>query len=300
MSNKLVSIIVPCYNGERFINKFFDELLKQTYESIELIIVNDGSTDNSEKIIKSYEKKMKAKNWELVYIKQQNGGPGSAFNTGIKKITGEYISWIDIDDYYETDAIANLVDYLEKNKNIGIVRGKVRLIDYDTNKTLFIRGQSNPKKYDLFEDYLFVKKDAYVFSGIWMVRTKLFDERIKNRTIYSSKFGQNWQLLLPLLLNTKCGYVDTIVLNCFIRNDSISNSPKSSVSKINKNNGYHDILIHIIPELNISEKQKKHYLKKINQQFKLKNIKAKLINEKFINFLRQIKRKLQDINKIGE
>ena len=92
-----VSIIVPVYNTEKYLKKCLDSLLNQTLEDIEIIIVNDGSTDNSQEVIDEYAKKdTRVKS----YVKQ-NGGQGSARNLGLEKATGEYIGYIDSDDFID-------------------------------------------------------------------------------------------------------------------------------------------------------------------------------------------------------
>lgn len=97
---KKVSVIVPVYNVEEYLRKCLDSLVNQTLKEIEIIVVNDGSPDNSQVIIDEYTKKYKDK--VKGYIKE-NGGLGSARNYGLKKATGEYIAYVDSDDYVELD-----------------------------------------------------------------------------------------------------------------------------------------------------------------------------------------------------
>lgn len=93
-----VSVIIPVYNVEKYIKKCLDSLVNQTLEDIEIIVVNDGSPDNSQKIIDDYVKKYPSK--VKSYIKE-NGGQGSARNYGVKCATGEYIGFVDSDDYVD-------------------------------------------------------------------------------------------------------------------------------------------------------------------------------------------------------
>lgn len=297
---KIVSIVTPCYNGEKFINSFFTSILGQTYKYIELIIVNDGSTDNSERLILSYKSKMEEKGYTLVYLKQKNGGPGSAMNNGIKKITGKYVSWIDIDDIYEPDAITSMVKFLEQNKEYPIVRGKVKYVSYNTKKLMFERGPLDPNNEDLFEDYLFVRGECYVFSGIWLVRVEHFDKCLNKREIYPSRYGQGWQLLLPMLLESKCGFIDAFILNCMVHDDSISHSSNTIKKVIKKNNGYFDILKHVILELPIRDSKKNFYMNKLKRKYRkeflktifflhLKKLMKRTLSKKFINKIRRLK-----------
>lgn len=88
-----ISIIVPIYNTDKYLKKCIDSLLNQTESNIEILLLNDGSTDKSEEIIKSYDDK------RIVYIKKDNTGIGSTRNIGIEKAKGEYLMFIDSDDY---------------------------------------------------------------------------------------------------------------------------------------------------------------------------------------------------------
>ena len=105
---KKVSIIVPIYNSSKYINKCLDSLVNQTYKDIEIILINDGSTDKSEEIIKPYLKKYK----NIVYIKDTNHGQGYARNKGLEVCTGNLITFVDSDDYIDYDMILKLVDNL--------------------------------------------------------------------------------------------------------------------------------------------------------------------------------------------
>ena len=95
-----VSIIVPVYNVERYIVRSMDSLVNQTLKDIEIIVVNDGSTDNSKKLIEIYQKKYPNK---IKLVDKKNGGLSDARNYGIPHATGEYIAFLDSDDYVELD-----------------------------------------------------------------------------------------------------------------------------------------------------------------------------------------------------
>ena len=123
MQRKLVSIIVPVYNAEKTIERSVESLLKQTYSELEIILVNDGSTDGSEAIIKRYLSDNRVK-----LINKPNGGASSARNVGLAKATGEYIQFTDIDDYIEDNMIFRLVETIEK-KNASLVICGYKSID---------------------------------------------------------------------------------------------------------------------------------------------------------------------------
>ena len=96
--NPLVSIIIPVYNGENYVAEAIDSALAQTYDNIEIIVVNDGSEDRTDEICKSYGNKIR-------YFKKENGGTSTALNLGIKNMNGEYFSWLSHDDKYYPNKI---------------------------------------------------------------------------------------------------------------------------------------------------------------------------------------------------
>lgn len=126
---KKVSIIVPVYNVEKYIRKCLESLVNQTLKDIEVIVVNDGSPDNSQSIIDEYVKKYP----HIIksYIKE-NGGQGSARNYGYQKATGEYIGFVDSDDYVSLDMYEKLYNKAISNKS-DIVICKYTVIDENNN-----------------------------------------------------------------------------------------------------------------------------------------------------------------------
>ena len=118
-----ISIIVPIYNAEKYINKCIDSLLNQTKKEIEFILVNDGSTDDTESIIKKYKDK------RIKYFKNKNQGIGKTRNFGIEKSSGKYIMFLDSDDYLENTACEDLYNKIEKEKADLVVCDFYRDID---------------------------------------------------------------------------------------------------------------------------------------------------------------------------
>lgn len=111
---KKVSIIVPVYNMEKYLNKCMDSLVNQTLEDIEIITINDGSKDSSLKILNEYKEKYPNK---VVIINQENQGISVARNNGINAATGKYIGFVDSDDYVKTDMFEKLYKKIEKTKS---------------------------------------------------------------------------------------------------------------------------------------------------------------------------------------
>lgn len=122
------SIIVPVYNVEAYIGKCLESILGQSYSEFEIIVVNDGSKDNSGNIIQEYEKKDR----RIRYFLKKNGGLSDARNYGIKYVTGDYILFLDSDDYLEKDLLFHLHEVLEEKK-VDLVRFSFQKVDEKGN-----------------------------------------------------------------------------------------------------------------------------------------------------------------------
>ena len=117
--DKLVSIIIPVYNVEKYIEECITSCLNQSYEEIEVIAIDDGSKDNSGKILD----KITFKNKRLKVIHEKNSGVSATRNKGINEASGDYITFVDADDYLAPDAIKYMVEIIEKtNSEFGILK----------------------------------------------------------------------------------------------------------------------------------------------------------------------------------
>src|SRR5699024_1200447 len=113
MLEMLISVIIPIYNKEEYLDECINSVVNQTYKNLEIILVNDGSTDRSEVIINKWYKK----DDRIVFLNQENKGVSSARNKGISKANGEYVFFIDADDRLEDNALNLLYKYSLINKS---------------------------------------------------------------------------------------------------------------------------------------------------------------------------------------
>lgn len=140
-----ISVIVPIYNGEEYLKECVDSLLSQTYKNVEIILVNDGSIDNTKNICEDYVKKYS--NIKLFNI--QNSGSSSARKYGIKKSSGKYISFVDCDDFIENDMLELLHDNVISYKVDIAMCG--HYIYYDENTKDIVHGDGSINVYDKLE-----------------------------------------------------------------------------------------------------------------------------------------------------
>ncbi len=134
MSDKILSISVACYNVEKYIEQAINSYLNCKYkDKLEILIVNDGSTDNTEKIVKKYS--IKYPNI-IKLLNQENAGPGSTVNTGLKNATGKYFRMIDGDDWVKSDEMDSYIEFLENNEVDMVVTNFIK-VDDKTGKELY-------------------------------------------------------------------------------------------------------------------------------------------------------------------
>jgi len=124
----LASVVIPSYNASRFIDQTVNSVLAQTYPNIEIVIVDDGSSDNTEEIVRKFGKR-------VVFHKQANTGVSGARNKGFELSSGEYVCFLDADDWLFPNTIAEKVQLMESNPSLGIVYGQVEVTDEHLNPT---------------------------------------------------------------------------------------------------------------------------------------------------------------------
>ena len=137
----LVSILINNYNYGRFLGEAIDSALNQTYPNTEVVVVDDGSTDNSREIISSYQDK-------VIPVLKENGGQASAFNAGFKACKGDIICFLDSDDTFLPEKVMEIVEVFRQHQDIGWCFNRVRLVDTDTGELLGLSRESLSGKCD--------------------------------------------------------------------------------------------------------------------------------------------------------
>ena len=177
--NDLISVIIPIYNVEKYLKKCIESVIKQTYTNLEIILVNDGSTDGSGQICNEY----KEKDNRIKVIHKENGGISDARNIGLNIATGKFIYFVDSDDYINDDAIEYLYKLLINN-DAAIVIGNDKFVYEKTiNKSIELQEENkNNKEWEEIKTYTpeeAIKSTFYNYgltSSIWnkLYRAELF------------------------------------------------------------------------------------------------------------------------------
>lgn len=211
---KKVSIIIPVYNGSNYLKKAIESAINQTYKNIEILIINDGSTDNgkTEKIAKSYGNKIK-------YYKKNNGGVASALNYGIKKSTGDYISWLSHDDLYESNKIEEEMDLIEKMEN----KNSIIFSDYeyiDENDKILENINISEKIVSVDKYFVFYKR---LISGISLLipKSKLIECGLFDT---EKKYTQDYDMWYRLIQTTDFYYLNKNLVKVRLHSQQSSNT----------------------------------------------------------------------------
>jgi len=168
-----VSIIVPVYNVENYLAKCLDSLINQTQQNIEILVVNDGSKDNSEQIIQNYAQKYPEKIKSFI---KENGGLSDARNFGIDRATGDYIGFVDSDDYVTPTMFEEMVNLAEKYQSKMVICN-IQKVDQNGNVTQKLTQIPNmPEKIDLEKNFS-VFSDLSYFACNKLFKKELFNEK---------------------------------------------------------------------------------------------------------------------------
>ena len=200
---KKISVVIPVYNVEKYLSECLDSVVNQTYKNLQIIIVDDGSTDSSGKICDEYAEK----DDRITVVHQSNAGAGAAKNTGLELINGDYFSIIDSDDYIELDMYEKMVNSLE-NYNADIVQCLF--------KDLFV-NDSFDRKYKIKGNYpkILTSKNflkEYLYDWKYAIFWKIDDEFFTYKLVCNAKKVVN---------------IDNILYNYRMRKTSVMNENDS-------------------------------------------------------------------------
>ena len=172
--NELISIIVPVYNVERYLEKCVNSIINQTYKNLEIILVDDGATDSSGNMC---DELAKSDNRIKVYHKE-NGGLSDARNYGVERATGDYIGFVDSDDYIDSEMYEKLYEAIKK-ENVDVAECSLKVI-YPGKIELFTDEKYYKVlgKTEYLEEYLTIKK---IFGSVW---TKLIKSDVAKKLVF--------------------------------------------------------------------------------------------------------------------
>ena len=191
--NHLISVIVSTYNRSEFLSKTIDSILNQTYRNFELIIVDDGSTDNTENVINNYN------DYRIIYIKTDNwGGPARPRNIGIKQSKGNYIAFCDDDDIWKNNKLEKQLRLFKMNKDLGICFTSYSIInnkDKAVGEQKIRKKNSNPTFTNFFLSAGYICNSSVMIDANLLAQIGYQNESLKIIAIEDSEY---WARILSM------------------------------------------------------------------------------------------------------
>lgn len=224
-----------------------------------MIVVDDGSIDNSKEVILSYKSKFETRGYSLVYVYQENSGQSVAIKNALSLVQGEFLAWPDSDDFYKSqDSISILVSRLKSaSSDYAIVRSWGELVRDNSLEYIQTISDQGVLKEDLFYECLFSRKGFYFCSGAYLIRFDVFRQETNSSFFTHKKAGQNWQLLLPIMYKYKCLTVRQVLYTVIDRQNS--HSRKSGLTQeLDRQKIYYETLVSTldnIKDMPLSEKK---------------------------------------------
>ena len=250
------SIIIPVYNVEKYIKKCLDSVFNQTEKDFEVIVVNDGTKDNSMNIVKNY---------DVTIINQENKGLSEARNNGVKKAKGEYIIFLDSDDYIEKDLLKEISESLDNKPDI--VRFQIQEVDENNNIKKYNEESFNNKTgeeaFELICKYHFVE-NAWCYA----IRREYY-----NKEKFSFKKGtihEDYGLIPLVIIKSKIvNSISYIGYNYLQRQNSIM-SQKNYEKTLKKVNDFYNHYLYLINEIDKTKLNSKVFKSFISNSLILK------------------------------
>jgi len=261
LAKPLVSVVVPCYNVEKKIERFLKSLREQDYRPLEIIFVDDGSTDGTKDILMQFKAEQETADFIVTYVYQSNRGLGGAINTGLKYIKGDYLIWPDPDDWLNPQSISKRVDFLERHPEYAIVTSNAAVYQagqWDRPVERLVKNvNESTHQENQFE--LLLRYKSIFCPGCHMIRMRDFLRANPDKDIYESRFGQNFQMLLPIYYYGKRYFMDECLYNYVIYEDSLSHDIKTLEDHYRHYAGYRDIIWHTLERIDMSETERQRY-----------------------------------------
>lgn len=204
--NPLVSIIIPAFNAEKYIRETIDSILAQTFTKFEILIIDDGSKDNTATLVDSYLKDARVK-----YFYKNNGGPSSARNYGISLAVGRYICCVDSDDVCHPNRFEKQVNYLESNIDVGLCGTWGATIDKESKKIIPAVSDVAIKANMLFDS-------QFIHSSV-MFRSEVIKAL---DVVYKDILAEDYELFFRLCSSTKVHNIPEYLIKYRIRPGQIS------------------------------------------------------------------------------
>lgn len=266
----LVSIVTPVYNGESHLCWMLESVLDQTYPYIEMILVDDGSTDGTVALAESYREQFRQRGFGYRVVTGPHKSASGAINRGLPFVTGQYLIWPDSDDVLEPDSVELRVEFLQAYPQYRAVRSLPYYFDGDTGQQVdyWDENMGDISKERLFWDVLEFK--TYVCCGCYMLESASLFEIYPQRQIPEYAVGQNFQMLLPFLYQHACPTICERLYGVCVRPGSHSRTELSRAQEEKKFQDYESLVDEIARICGMGKAEKKRVeLWKLRRRYQL-------------------------------
>lgn len=208
----MISVIIPTYNRANYIKRALESVINQTYKNVEVIVVDDNSSDNTEEIVKNYSNKHNF----IKYIKHdKNKGGSAARNTGVENSSGDFIAFLDSDDEWVETKLEKCIKIFNSNQDVDLIYSDIYLVNELTNKEVI-------DKKELWDDYYFGLLQRNIIGGTSsiVIRRSVFEQ------VGGFKVGlpscQDWDFYLEIAKEHKIYLINEPLTKYYIHPNSIS------------------------------------------------------------------------------
>jgi glycosyltransferase involved in cell wall biosynthesis len=208
-----VSVVIPSYNRAEFVGQAIQSVLDQTWPNLELVVVDDGSTDHSMDVLRGFGDRIQV----LTHPQHENHGQSASINLGLQHTDGQYVAILDSDDWWEKNKLERQVNYLQSHPEIGLVYGNGWSVSANGEKLFRFyesdhREESDPAR--VLQDCYFLVPNNSLFRRDVLTKTGLFDESLRS--------AQDHDMAIRMAESTRIGYIPDEIFFYRRHEDSIS------------------------------------------------------------------------------
>ena len=264
----LVSLITPGWNGAAFVSRLLDSILQQTYRPLEYLYIDDGSTDGTDQVVRSYAGAFAREAIDFRLVRKANGGVCTALNEGLRLFSGDYLCWPEYDDFFSPDSIEKRVNFLETHPDYAVVTTDAYVcLESEPDRPVRLLSQKAPQRLDENQfEHLLLSRSIFV-AGCHMARARCFLETHPDRTLLVSPIGPNWQMLLPLYHQYKRGFIDEPLFHNVIRADSLSHRRQDYRERLGTLAEYERVIRSVLAAMDMPEPRRQHYFSLVQDKY---------------------------------
>ncbi len=214
MTTFKLSIIIPTYNCSRYITEALDSVLTQTCQSLEIIVVDDGSTDNTKEVVERWGQSDKVR-----YFYQENKGPAAARNKGIKEAKGEYVAFLDADDIWHSEKLKIQMEYFDKHTDISLAASEFEIIDNNSK----LLGYSNRRRKIPHDGFVL----KYVIGHYLLLSTIIVKRDVFEKVGFFNEsllYAEDTDMLIKIAKHFKIGLIDRFLVKHREHNTALTNT----------------------------------------------------------------------------